>query len=204
MRRDNELVLSEQAIRALESKEELAEVDNGLADEATREAEQTLNAATEHEDGLSHAELQSGFSESHVFSFDKYPDLYLKAKEVMRIRKEGKIEIVEDPTVRRPTYSVSANVCFPHLYSNGELSPMDFGDFKLGRYLLKKQTVRTQDVVRQTSVPLSRRRHTHGTSIQSPVRDDRSRNGGLLPDPAPGSRAFANRFGRSSFQRRHG
>jgi hypothetical protein len=141
MRRDNELVFSEQAIRALESKEELAEVDDGLADEATREAEQTLNAATEQEDGLSHAELQSGFSESHVFSFDKYPDLYLKAKEVMRIRKEGKIEIVEDPTVRRPTYNVSANVCFPHLYPNSELSPMDFSDFKLGRYLLKKQSL---------------------------------------------------------------
>ena len=32
--------------------------------------------------------------------FDRYPELYLKTKDVVRIRKEGKLEIVTDDTVR--------------------------------------------------------------------------------------------------------
>ena len=30
---------------------------------------------------------------------------------------------------------------FPHLYPHGEMSPLDFQDYKLGRYLLKKQAL---------------------------------------------------------------
>jgi len=59
----------------------------------------------------------------------------------MRIRKEGKLEIIEDPTVRKPTYCTSANLAFPHLYPHGEMSPLDFQDYRLGRYLLKKQAL---------------------------------------------------------------
>jgi len=73
--------------------------------------------------------------------FDRYPELYLKTKDVVRIRKEGKLEIVTDDTVRRPTYCTSANLVFPHLYPHGEMSPLDFQDYKLGRYLLKKQAL---------------------------------------------------------------
>jgi len=51
----------------------------------------------------------------------------------MRIRKEGKLEIIEDPTVRKPTYCTSANLAFPHLYPHGEMSPLDFQDYRLGR-----------------------------------------------------------------------
>lgn len=85
--------------------------------------------------------MTSGFSNTHVFSFDKYPELYLKAKEMLRIKKGVKIEIVEDKTMRRPAYSISSNLAFPHLYANGEMSPLDFSDYKLSRYLLKKQTL---------------------------------------------------------------
>ena len=74
-------------------------------------------------------------------SFDRYPELYLKTKDVLKLRKEGKLEIIEDNTVRKPTYSSSASVSFPHLYPHGEMSPLDFGDYKLGRYLLKKQAL---------------------------------------------------------------
>ena len=44
-------------------------------------------------------------------------------------------------TVRKPTYCSSANVAFPHLYPNGEQSPLDFQDYKISRYLLKKQAL---------------------------------------------------------------
>ena len=36
---------------------------------------------------------------------------------------------------------MSAKVAFPYLYLRGEKSPLDFGDFKMSRYLLKKQTL---------------------------------------------------------------
>jgi len=58
---------------------------------------------------------------------------------VLRIRKEGKVQILKDDTVRKPTYSASANLSFPFLYPHGELSPLDFQDNKLARYLLKKK-----------------------------------------------------------------
>jgi len=93
------------------------------------------------EDGLTDATVSAGFSETHVFSFDRYPELYLKTKDVMHIRKEGKLEIIKDDTVRKPTYCVSANLAFPHLHPHGEKSPVDFQDYKLGRYLLKKQAL---------------------------------------------------------------
>ena len=56
------------------------------------------------EDGLTDATVSAGFSETHVFSFDRYPELYLKTKDVMHIRKEGKLEIIKDDTVRKATY----------------------------------------------------------------------------------------------------
>jgi hypothetical protein len=57
------------------------------------------------------------------------------------MKSKGLIEIVEDESVRRPTYSASSNLCFPHLYPNGELSPLDFGEYGLAAKLLKKQTL---------------------------------------------------------------
>jgi len=51
------------------------------------------------------------------------------------------MELVEDNSIRVPTYCTSANLAFPHLYSRGEKSPLDFGSYKLARYLLKKQTL---------------------------------------------------------------
>jgi len=37
--------------------------------------------------------------------------------------------------------TISATIAFPYLYPCGEKSPLDFGDFKMCRYLLKKQTL---------------------------------------------------------------
>jgi len=120
---------------------ELAEVDASLAEPATATNQHTERELEVEDDGLTEATLTSGFSETHVFSFDKYPELYLKTKDVLRLRKEGKMELVTDDTVRKPTYCTSANLAFPYLYPHGELSPLDFQDYKLGRYLLKKQAL---------------------------------------------------------------
>lgn len=51
------------------------------------------------------------------------------------------MEIIEDRTDRVPIYCVSATTSFPYLYPMGERSPTDFGDYKLSRYLLKKQAL---------------------------------------------------------------
>ena len=140
LRRQNELVIDENAIESLGPDLELAEVDYGLAEETVSEM-QTTDEEIVDQEGLTDATVTSGFSDSHVFSFDKFPELYLKTKDVLRIRKEGKLEIVKDDSIRKPTYSASANLAFPHLYLHGEMSPLDFGDNKLARYLLKKQTM---------------------------------------------------------------
>jgi len=91
-----------------------------------------------YDDGLIDATGTSGFSEDHIFSFDRYEPLYLQTKDVSRIRKEGKLEIVKDDAIRKPTYCTSANIAFPHLYPQSKMSPLDFRDYKLARYLLKK------------------------------------------------------------------
>jgi hypothetical protein len=127
MRANNELELSMDAVKALDSQTELAEVLNDMdVDEITEE-----NAVH-----ITQAEMESGLTCTDVFCFDKYPNLYLRAKEFMKVRARGKIEIVENVNAeRRITYNSSANMSFPHLFPNGEMSPLDFHAYKLARYL---------------------------------------------------------------------
>ena len=141
MQQQNKLTLDETAINTLESNLELGEVDFGLAIHTASESRQLEEAIERENNGITDTTMESGFSETHVFTFDRYPELYLKTKDVLKIRKEGKLEIIKDDTIRKPTYSSSANIAFPHLYPHGEMSPLDFGDYKLGRYLLKKQAL---------------------------------------------------------------
>lgn len=112
-------------------------MDDEIVEDGDQEAQNLEQQQQRDDDGVVQAEMCSGFSESHVFSFDRYPQLYLRSKELLQIKKEGKIEIVEDSTDRRPSYSASASLAFPHLYANGEMSPLDFQDYKLVRHLLK-------------------------------------------------------------------
>ena len=65
---------------------------------------------------------------------------------LMKLDK-GLIEFVEDNSERQRTYYASANVCFPHLYLNGEISPLDFGSHTLARDVLQKQTLFAQKCV---------------------------------------------------------
>jgi hypothetical protein len=133
MSRNNQLHYSAAAVEALKSQRELAEIvyDN---DVEPTEAETRDKAITQ-------AAMESGLSKAEVYTFDKYPNLYLKTQEILKIKKKGLIEVVEDHSVRQPTYGASANLCFPYLYPNGELSPLDFGDHNLAKKLLKKQAL---------------------------------------------------------------
>jgi len=141
LRRQNQLSIDDDAIDQLGPNLELAEVDSSLAEHSASDARQIEADIERNDDGLTDATVTSGLAETHVFSFDRYPELYLKSKDVLRIRKEGKLEIVKDNTVRKQTYCSSANLAFPSLYAHGEMSPLDFGDYKLARYLLKKQSL---------------------------------------------------------------
>jgi hypothetical protein len=40
-----------------------------------------------------------------------------------------------------PIYCVSAKCAFPYHYHSSEKAPLDFNDYKLSRYLLRKQTM---------------------------------------------------------------
>ena len=128
MQRQHELIIDEAAIELLGPNLELAEVDSGSTEQTTSQAETMEQEMEREDDGLTDATGTAGFSENHVFSFDRYEPLYLKTKDVLRIRKEGKLEIVTDATVRKPTYCTSANLAFPHLYPHGEMSPLDLGE----------------------------------------------------------------------------
>jgi len=132
MKANEELELSNDALLALERQSELAEVVHD------QDAE---TSALEDEDGIVQMAMESGLSKTEVYTLDKYPNLYLKNKQIVRIKENGLIEVVEDDSERRPIYNVSANLCFPHLYPNAEKSPLDFGDYKLARDLLQKQTL---------------------------------------------------------------
>ena len=57
----------------------------------------------------------------------------------MKIKQAGKIEVISDNSERRPIYTASANLCFPSLFPQAEMSPTDFGSYTLAKYLLKKQ-----------------------------------------------------------------
>ena len=104
---NKQLQLSEQALSAVEQQSELASVITDQDD--------TAGDVTE-DDGIVQAAMESGLSKSEVYTFDKYPNLY----------KKGLIKIVEDNSQRQPTYTASANLCFPHLYPNSLMEMFTF------------------------------------------------------------------------------
>jgi len=72
------------------------------------------------------AAMESGMSQTELFSFEKNRGLCQRNELVLKMKEKGLIENVEDDSVRRATYSALANLCFPHLYPNGESSLLDF------------------------------------------------------------------------------
>jgi len=158
-------------IDALTPDLELAEVDNSSAEYTTSQAKELERQMQENDDGITDATVESGFSETHVFTFDRYEELYLKTRDVLRIRKEGKIEIIEDRTIREPTYCTSANLAFPYLFPYGELSPLDLGDYKLARFVLEKTGfICAQHERRETAIYFFTKRHLFSPSVRSSQR----------------------------------
>jgi len=151
MRADAELIELDdnalaEAVKLLDSQVELAEVlidveESEEDEDKTEDEEENNRQAVDSDAEPMQAAMESGLSKHHVFTFDKYPQLYLKAKELLKIKEDSKMDIVVDRSVRVPTYNTSANIAFPHLYPTGEKSPLDFGNYKLSRYLLKKQSL---------------------------------------------------------------
>jgi len=131
MNASNELVLSNEVLHALRKQSELSEV---ICNEDVCEGD------LDDEDDTLEATMESGLSKTDIYTFDKYPNLYLNKQQMVKITQQGLIDIIEDDSQRRPTYNALANVCFPHLYPNSEMSPLDLGDHKLAR-ALKKQTL---------------------------------------------------------------
>lgn len=128
-----ELAISEEVLAYLQDRHELASVDSARVEDSM-----VPDAAVEY--GMIQPEVESGFSDHHVMSFDRFPHLYLKDKEMVRIRKDGKLEIVADDSERRPTYHASANLAFPHLFPHGETPPTDF-NYVVAKDLLAWQTM---------------------------------------------------------------
>ena len=89
-RKENgQLSISKTALTALENQSELAAVDTVESVED--------DSSDEDIDGAHQTALRSGFSEHNVFCFDQH-NLYLANKDFMKLKKDGKIEIVEDKT----------------------------------------------------------------------------------------------------------
>jgi len=91
MRANNQWEMSDAALQALMRQSELAEVLHDHEPVADVETKET---------GVIQTAMESGLSKSEVYTFDKYPNLYLKTKHVLKIKNNGLIEIVEDNSER--------------------------------------------------------------------------------------------------------
>jgi hypothetical protein len=112
LKNSGELVMSTAAIDALRQQSELAEV--------LHDGDKSEKGEIEDNDGIVQAAIESGLSKSEMYTFDKFPALYLKSQQILKIRRKGLIEVVEDDSERRRTYNSPANLCFPHLYSTAK------------------------------------------------------------------------------------
>lgn len=126
MEKNGELEISEQALSALQSQSELGEVLDDVEYVSESDNEDTsqsgMRSGTSSSDGVLQPELESGFSRSDVFTFDKFPQLYISDKDFLRIKQAGQIEIIKDHQERVPIYNVSAAIAFPYFYPRGEKS----------------------------------------------------------------------------------
>jgi len=148
MRRNGELdEINEDALKALENATHLEEIhedveDSGESDDDdNKKKDKEKKKKGQAKEPVVQPAMESGFSKHDVFTCDKYPHLYLKPQEFLRIKDKGLMEIVVDQTKRTPIYCVSPTTAFPYLYPVGEKSPLDFNDAGLSRYLLRKQTL---------------------------------------------------------------
>ena len=145
MQENGELEMSEDALRVLESQEDLAEVfDDGNGDDDDDDDNDDDKDKDKEDDdkdaGVNQPEMISGFSSTDVFTFDKFPGLYLKSKEFLKIKQGGRIELIDDTASRRPVYNIDSTMAFPYLYATSDQSPAEMDDYKMAKYLIRKQT----------------------------------------------------------------
>lgn len=138
MKGDGRLQLSEAALHDLESQTELAEVDKLLED-----GQQVRSHAARliDDEGIAAASMQPTMTRHHVFSMVKnVGSLYLKMKDALRLKKDGRVQVLDDNTPRTPAFHVSPTMAFPHLYPEpGQQSPLDQPDATMAAHLLRKQ-----------------------------------------------------------------
>jgi len=80
---------SPEALAALKQGSELAEV---VIDDQTDDSEYSQVLP---DDGMSHAATKSGMSTTDIFTFDKHPQLYLKAKNFLKLKQGGLMKLIE-------------------------------------------------------------------------------------------------------------
>ena len=84
--------------------------------------------------------MQPAMSKHHTFSFEKISGLYTRLKDALKIKREGKIQVVEDNSVRTPAFHVSPTLSAPHLYcEKGQKTPADLPDPHDAADMMRKQ-----------------------------------------------------------------
>ena len=78
--RNHHVEFSEAAVEDLRNQSELAEV---LYDDDNPTEEEVRHRA------IVQTEMESGFSRSESYSFDKYPHLYLRSQQILNIKRKG-------------------------------------------------------------------------------------------------------------------
>ena len=124
MKADGELKLSDEALAALQSQSELGEVvadveydeessdDEGDEDEETAVLPVPRRSAAASRNVVVQPALYSGFSSSDIYTFDRYPYLYLKARDFLKITQGCDIEVIQDHQQRVPIYNASRQWLF--------------------------------------------------------------------------------------------
>ena len=139
MQRDGKLTFCDQALAELEKGAELAEVDE-LCEETEQLRNHENRVVGADNDGLAQASMQPVFNKHHTFSFQKLSGLYLKMKDALKIKREGKIQVIEDNTVRTPAFHISPTMAFPHIYpEKGQKAPANLPDPKEAAEVMRKQ-----------------------------------------------------------------
>ena len=83
--KDGELRLSDRALAALQAQSELAEVVNDVEYEEDEASSDEETGGEQVTCNVVQPAMESGFSSSDVFTFDRFPQLYLKGTDFLRL-----------------------------------------------------------------------------------------------------------------------
>ena len=86
------MIFCDEALAKLEKRAELAKVDE-LCEEAEQMRKHENQIVGADNDGMAQASMQLVFNKRHTFCFQKLSGLYLKMKDALKIKREGKIQV---------------------------------------------------------------------------------------------------------------